>query len=666
MSFLYPTFLWALLALAIPIIIHLFNFRKTTRVYFSNTRFLKQVKEVTTAKRRIKHYLILLSRLLFLLLLVLAFAQPIIPAQEQLGNNRNIVLYVDNSFSMSAQLSDKTRGVDAALQFARDIVELFPTDTRYKLITNDFAPFSNSYKTKNEILDLLTEIKLSPVSRTMQEVKERIRNGGTNDTPEIFWISDYQKSTLGVVTQEPSDSLYRWHLIPLKFKEFSNVFVDTVYLENPFAAGGEKNVLHVKVRNDGIKDVEQLNLKLTINDIQAATVSLNIPSAGAAETDFDLATGLQGLNKAVLSFNDFPVSFDNEFFMAMNFTDKISVIEIKSIDASTPIEKVFGNRNVFDFKGYQVGNFNYSLLSQGDLIVLNGLNSIDPSLSFALRNYLDNFGTILIIPGSNLDANAYYNLTQLPMQNVGEKQELTELDRPDFNNPFFENVFEEKSVALAMPKASKVLTWGADRSAILKFKNDEPFLSRFDQRGKIYILACPLDRDHTDFFNNALFVPVMYRIAASGMKNTTPLYYTMKENFIKLHVDSVKGEEPLRLMGQQEIVPSQRNVGENVFIDIPKFSITQGFYHVIAHQDTVGLLAFNTNKAESIMDQYTGEEVKKRMGDAPTVKLFDATTTDTFSNEIKARYLGKPLWKYALMFALLFLLVEILLIRFLK
>src|SRR5689334_18408547 len=99
MSFLYPTFLWALLALAIPIIIHLFNFRKTTRIYFSNTRFLKQVKESTTAKRRLKHYLILLSRLLFLSLLVIAFAQPIIPAREQLGSNRNIILYIDNSFS---------------------------------------------------------------------------------------------------------------------------------------------------------------------------------------------------------------------------------------------------------------------------------------------------------------------------------------------------------------------------------------------------------------------------------------------------------------------------------------------------------------------------------------------------------------------------------------
>src|SRR5690606_28683080 len=154
MTFLFPSFLWALLALSIPIIIHLFNFRRTTRVFFSNNRFLRQVKEVTTAKRRLKHYLILASRLLFLLFLVLAFAQPVIPAREQMAAERNIVLYLDNSQSMSAQMPDKTPAIDAGLSFARDIVNLFPPDTRYRILTNDFAPFSNTFKTKTEALDI--------------------------------------------------------------------------------------------------------------------------------------------------------------------------------------------------------------------------------------------------------------------------------------------------------------------------------------------------------------------------------------------------------------------------------------------------------------------------------------------------------------------------------
>jgi hypothetical protein len=661
MSFLYPSFLWALGVLSVPIIIHLFNFRRTKRIYFSNTRFLKQVKEATTAKRKLKHYLILASRLLFLLFLVLAFAQPVIPAREQLGNNRNITLYLDNSLSMSAQLKDKTRALDAALEFSRDIVQLFPPDTHYKLITNDFAPFSNSFKTKSEILDLLTELRLSPVSRSLQEIKDRIENA----PQDIFMISDFQKSTLGMPALKTSDSLQRWHLVPLTYGNLSNVFVDSAYLENPFSSTGEKNILRVKVRNDGKRDVDQLNLKLTINNIQAATVSVNVPQGGTSEASFDLATGLKGMNKARVSFNDFPINFDNEFFMALNFTNKINVVEIRNTAQPTPIEKVFGNKQVFNYSGFAFSNFKYSLLQAADLVVVNGINNIDPSLLLALRGYLDNFGTVLFIPGDKPEITSYRKLLQVPV-NSTEKPEEIELGHPDFNNPFFENVFEEKSVSLAMPKAGPVLTWGLDRSAILHFKNDQPFLSLFNQKGKLYIMSSPMLHDYTDFFNNALFVPVMYRIAASGKKNESRLYYTLHENFISLNLDSLEGEEPLRLVGKEEIVPSQRKVNERVFLEIPKFSIEQGFYNVVAQRDTVSLIAFNLDKKESYMDQYTGAEVKKLLGNGDNISLFDASSTDTFSNEIKARYLGKPLWKYAIILALFFILAEILLIRFLK
>ena len=664
MSFLYPSFLWALLALAIPVIIHLFNFRKTTQVLFSNNRFLKEVKEATTAKRRLKHYLILFSRLFFLFFLIITFCQPIIPAAEQLGNGRNIILYLDNSQSMSAQTIDQNRGLELGISFARSIVDLFPPDTRYKLLTNDFSPTSNTYKTKTEILDLLTQIRLSPVSRAHKEVVDRISQAKTTRSQEVFWISDLQKSTQGQIVRW--DSLSKLHLVPIQFSKQSNVFVDTAYLENPFAAGGGKNVLHVKVRNDGDKAAERLNLKLTINETQAATTSINIPAKGTAETSFDLSTTLSGLNETKLAFNDFPVTFDNEFYMALNFTDKIRILEIRSSEARTVVEKVFGNEQIFDFSSYSVSNFNYSLLSKADLVVVNGLNTVDIPLANALRDYLANLGTILFFPGSKPDVVNLKNFLQLPLVNVPDGTVLQELDKPDFSNPFFENVFEEKSVSIAMPRGIKLLDWGNDRSAILRFKNDQPFLSRFDQGGKLYVVATALQPGQTDFFNHALFVPVMYRIASSSMRNESKLYYTLRESFIQLRADSLRGEEPLRWVGEEEIVPAQRKLNDEVIFDLPKFSIVKGFYKIVANRDTVSLLAFNLDKAESLLDQYTGEEMKELLGSGDNITIFKVGAQEAFSNEIKERYLGTPLWKYALLLAMFFLLMEILLIRFLK
>lgn len=666
MSFLYPSFLWALAVLSIPIIIHLFNFRKTTRIYFSNTRFLKKVKESTTAKRKLKHYLILFSRLLFLFFLVIVFAQPILPAREQIGAGKKIVLYVDNSHSMSAQVADKKRALDAAIGFAQEITTLFPPDTRYKLITNDFAPTSNTFKTKAEVADLLTEIRFSPVTRTVREIQDRIKLASSLDDSEIFFISDLQKSTLGLTEQVNADTSVRWHIVPVTSVSTSNIFIDSAYLQNPFAIGEEKNSLQVVVRNDGEKAVDQLNLKLTINDIQAATASLSIPPKAVSETSFDLASGITGLNRAHISFADHPVSFDNDFYFTLNFTDKVRVIEVKSQSGATPIESVFGNTQLFAYSGFSIENFNYSLLEQADIVVVNGIDRIDTPLAMALRNYLDDFGAILFIPGRNPDINSYRSFLGVPSLAPGEQRNQEELDRPDFDNPFFENVFEERTPSLVMPKAQKVLHWGNDRSAVLRFKDDQPFLSVLEQTGKMYLMATPLHRDYTDFFNHALFVPVMYRFAASSKKTSSRPYYTLQENFITLRVDSLIGEEPLRLAGEQEIVPAQRKVGNRVFLDIPKFSMTQGFYNVTVNRDTIDLLAFNLDKKESLLNQYSGEEMKELLGGGNNITIFEAGSRETFSKEIKERYLGKSLWKYALILALFFLLAEILLIRFLK
>jgi hypothetical protein len=666
MTFLYPSFLWALGVLSIPVIIHLFNFRKTTKVYFSNTRFLKHVKESTTAKRKLKHYLILASRLLFLFFLVIAFCQPMLPAKDEQVNYHNVVFYLDNSQSMSAPLADRTRALDAGVTFITRIIETFPLDSRYKLITNDFAPFSNTFKTKAEMQELLSQIRLSPVSRTVAEIKDRIiRNEAIRDQ-EIFWVSDFQRSTAGRISNTPADSAFRWHLVPIRLDALSNVFVDTVYLENPFASSGEKNVLRIKVRNEGTQVVDQLSTRLTINGVQAGTTTIDVPAGGVNEATFDLTTRLSGLNRAAFIFNDFPVSFDNEFFFTLNFKEKIHIVEVKTTPNVTPVQNVYGNSQIFSYRGFSIGNFNYSNLNEADLVILNGVNSIDPSLSGALQEYLRKGGSVFIIPGREPEIGSLKSFLQLPVLNHANGKILQDLEKPDFNNPFFENVFEEKSNAVVMPRATQLLDWGNDRSAILKYKTDKPFLSRFTHEGTIYLMATALESGFSDFYNHALFVPVMYRMASGSKKNEQKLYYTLNQNLLALRLDSLKTDDPVRMIGEEEIIPSQRRIGNQIILDLPKFTLKTGFYKIVAQKDTVDLVAFNPSKAESLLAQFNNEESKAFFANGEGVSIFDASNTETFSKEIKERYLGTPLWKYAIILALLFLLAEVLLIRFLK
>ena len=76
MRFLYPNMLWGLFALLIPILIHLFNFRRHKLVYFSNTTVLRSIQQENAKTRKLKYLVTLLLRCLFITALVLAFAFP--------------------------------------------------------------------------------------------------------------------------------------------------------------------------------------------------------------------------------------------------------------------------------------------------------------------------------------------------------------------------------------------------------------------------------------------------------------------------------------------------------------------------------------------------------------------------------------------------------------
>jgi hypothetical protein len=663
MSFAFPAFLWALSALAIPILIHLFNFRRTKRVLFSTNRFLREVQQAHRAQRKLRQYLILASRLLFLFFLVVAFAQPFIPASQTLDPSAAVTVYLDNSQSMSSQ-EDGARHFETGVEFIRELVQTLPRDTRYRLLTNDFSPFSQNLKAAPEVLDHLTELKLSGVSRSFDEVHARLKQlCGSADCGQLFWLSDFQRSTLGTAALLP-DSSFQWHVVPFPLARATNIYIDSAYLENPLSSAGERNSVRIDVRNHGPRPVDNLVIRLSLNGVQAATASAALPADSKSSVSFDLSPGLTGLNEARVSFEDFPVSFDNEFFMALNFSGKIRVVEL--LGGGPSLARVYGNAQVFSFKSFASTNVDYSQLPLADLLILNSVPRFDPGVLSAVQSYLFGGGQVAVIPAPDADVLSYSALLALPGLSKSAESTLTPLDRPDVRNPFYEKVFESSDAPIRMPSARTVLEWGNDRSALLSLSSGKPFLSQFDRAGRIYLFASPLDVAYTDFINHAIVVPVMYRMAAWGRNTGERIYHSLNESLIAIPSDSLAGEEPVRLAGHPDVVPSQRRAAGQVFIEMPRMSMWPGFYRVMHNQDTLALLALNLDKKESVLESLTDQELRSLFARVPSADFFDAASAATFSIAIKERYLGRPLWKYAILLALLFLLAEVLLIRFVK
>lgn len=136
MKFENPYALWALLLLAIPIIIHLFHFKRFKTLYFSSLIFVKQVEQETKSVKKLKHLLILISRLLAFIALVLAFAKPYFPLNSKTPLSKLTAIYIDNSFSMT-NLGSEGQLFEVAKMQAKKIVNTLGDDEQFYIVSNN-------------------------------------------------------------------------------------------------------------------------------------------------------------------------------------------------------------------------------------------------------------------------------------------------------------------------------------------------------------------------------------------------------------------------------------------------------------------------------------------------------------------------------------------------
>ena len=340
MSFTYPAFLFALSAIAIPIIIHLFNFRKFKTVYFSNIRFLKEVKEETQAKSKLKHLLVLAARILAITFLVFAFAQPFIPVENKkvVVGDKVVSIFVDNSFSMDAINVNGTL-LDDAKKRASEIVSAYKPTDRFQLLTNDFEGKHQRLVNKEEFIELLDEVKISPASHSLSEIVTRqmdvLQNKG-NEIKVSFIVSDFQKSIVNI-DKIKNDTAISFNFVPLIAVQKDNVYIDTCWFETPVRQFNQIEKLHVRIKNVSDKVLENNSIKLFINEIQKTPASFNIDKESETEIILSFSSKETGLQHCRIELNDYPVTFDDTFYFSFEVAKNIPVLCINS--STTDIAK---------------------------------------------------------------------------------------------------------------------------------------------------------------------------------------------------------------------------------------------------------------------------------------------------------------------------------------
>ena len=673
MNFLYPGFLFALLAVLIPVVVHLFNFRRFKRVYFSNVSFLKEVKEQNSSRERLKNLLILVARVLAIVFLVLAFARPFLNsnAEANLESGNMISIYLDNSYSMDA-VNKEGSLLDEAKRRAKEIVKSYRINDRFQLLTNDFEGKHQRLLNAEEFVQAVDEVKISAASKNLQQVVNRqqgVFNGAANRYAYV--ISDFQQNFAGkeAIKKEQGTQLA---LVKLSANELPNISIDSVWFLSPVHQPNTSEKIIVRLKNFGNEEAKNVPLKLIINNQQKAIGSVTIASGGTT-TDTLSYSGLKlGWQKGVLAIKDFPLTFDDELNFSFNVSDEQKILSINGAQTAKYIEALFNADPYFKLTSISENNINYSVFPAFSLIILNGLIQPSSGLAQELKNYLNNGGTLVSFPSTaaNLaDYNSFLSTLNLPLASdlVTTPSKVTQIE---LKHELFSNVFETLPKNMDLPLANRYFAHversGITKEPLLQLPAGKTFLARYPMSsGQVFLAASGLNEADGNFSKHPLFVPLMYKIAFGSAKDQ-PLFYTIsKDNLITLPSVKLGPNQSLKLIGNDfEVIPAINQLNGKTLLYVADQVTKSGFYNVIKSDSTLAVVAFNDNRLESDMKYDNQSELESRFG-TQKIYFIDAKK-ENISSAIAEKNSGMELWKLCLILSLLFIAAEILLVRFYK
>lgn len=671
MNFLYPGFLFALLSVAIPVIIHLFNFRKFKKVYFSNVQLLKEVEQQNSSKEKLKNLLILLARILAITFLVFAFAQPYIPLNNKKTTalTNSVGIYIDNSYSMEAINKDGNL-LDEAKRRAIDLVKGFAVNDRFQLLTNDFEGKHQRLLNQEEFLKALDDVKISASNRNLQQILNRQENVLTGTANKYsFLISDFQKNIIATKKLETKNDI-QYSFLKLNATTLANIAVDSVWALSPNHQPGANEKLVVLLKNYSDEEAINIPLKLSINNQQKALSSITIPAGKTKKDTLNFSSLKSGWQKGLISIKDFPVTFDDSLSFSFKVDENLPVLSINGSNSGSYIKALFAADNYYKLTENSESNIKYSNFSDFGLIVLNGLKNPSTGLAQQLKTYLKNGGSVVIFPDLDSDiktCNSFFSALSLP-QVQSLNTTIAKVDKIDLQHPIFKTVFEEIPKNLDLPTVNRYYNFiesnVANKENLMLLPGGKLFFSKYNiGNGQVYLSSTGLNSNDGNLARHPVFVPLMYRLALnSGIENA--LYYKLgNDNTLVGKRINLGKNQTLKLVANNfETIPEVRQVDGKMLIYTADQIKKAGFYNLSLADSLIAVYSFNNARAESDM-HYLSKNELNNLAEKSNLKIYD-TDKDAVKLIAGANKIGQTLWKLCLILSLVFIAAEILLIRF--
>ena len=655
MTFLYPSVLWGLLLLIIPVLIHLFSFRKVIKVVFPSVLLMEELKNETGNRTNLKYLLVLGSRLLFMFFIIVAFAQPIF--NNQLKSAEGTLIYIDNSRSMSGEVAAGQIGLNKALEFSDDFINRAPADTKFQILTNQ-SSMTYSWLSKQGALNKLSDVRFSSDPKSFSQIMKKA--SALSQSMSFFYLSDFQKSTIGSI-ETPKEMDWQIKLIKIPIDNVSNVYVDTAYMEVGQIHEVQKNI-SVILKNSGNNDREGIQIKLISENqlISTLSVDINAESESIVTLSFDESYIREG--KMKIELVDYPVYFDNTFYMSLPSIKISKIIHIHPKEYFTKaVEKVYGNNAYFEYSRFNEDAIDYREMQLADFVILDGIENISQSLD-GYKDYND----FLIIPSKKINKASYQRFFSRSIYQVGDSISIG-LNIKDLNDPFFSGIFNSKDVDIGLLKAKRNIEVSGRLNVLVENKFEKAFLGNIKSNNhSIYFFLSPLTSEFTNLTNHATFLPLMYKMSLGANRYIQPLYYDISNEYVSITTRDFDSSKKLRVLnGDVEWFPNYQYIDGRLLLELPSYSLKSGNYEILNGDILIKRMALNESRVESEMEVYTNSELAEFGTKSKNIDWINIEKTENLRINEGLGDSSDDLFKFALILSLFFILSECLFIRFL-
>jgi len=384
-----------------------------------------------------------------------------------------------------------------------------------------------------------------------------------------------------------------------------------------------------------------------------------------------------GIHHGCVEINDYPVVYDDKFYFSYKVLDRIRVLCVNNDKESVYLNALFGNDSSFVFLNASAKTIDYSALHTYNLIILNEFNDISSGLSNELSKYLKNGGSLLLIPGKDIiyeSFNAFLSaMTQASLLKTDTQK--VKINRLEFGHPLYKDVFEKIPDNIDLPDVRAYYVINAPSKSggvnLLTLQNNNSYLSVFKvDKGTLYLIASPLGKEFTDFATHSIFVPTFYNIALNSA-GTGNLFFTLGKDIsfevLKINNDYNEVYKIKKYDSDFEFIPQFSSAFSSYTFFINDQITEAGNYYIYNNKDTLGGVAFNYNRKESNMMCLSETDLAAKIKSSGRNDVFILDTRkETVSDAVVKINRGIVMWKYCIILALLFLMVEILLLRFWK